>query len=341
MRGASITISSILMILVVIFMSSAIYISMSKTQDNIQNKASEIMIAPKLEPKIVDYYCFENYAYFLIFMNQDEVIKGTVPYIVEEGADVLRSGGLSVDITRKGEIYFPGPFEKGHDYRLTISTNNWIIARGCRGELHPTLAMYLPLSEGSGLNPKDKTSYDNDGTLTGGSWVTGVKDNAILFDGSSDFVSVSDDAETLRPAKFTLSAWIYRESNSANREGIVAKQDGSSGFELSSLSDGTVQINVSGSTTSTQITTTVTNDEWTRLTAVYNATHILLYNGCTLANSALANFSSAPSQLFIGKTDADFFDGAIDEVRFYNMALTPSEIAAFCQAESAQATAYP
>jgi len=340
MRGASVTVSAILLILVAIFAGSAVYFSISKTQNKIQNKASEIMVSPKLEPKIVNYECFENYAYFLIFMNQDEVMKGSVPYLIEEGSDVIRSGGLSVNITRKGEIYFPGPFKKGHGYRLTISTNDWVMTRRCTAKLHPALMMHLPFSEGSGARPKDRTSYDNDGTLTGGSWVGGVNDNAILFDGSSDYVSVSDDADTLRPAQFTLSAWIYRDSNDANREGIVAKQDGASGFELSSLSNGNVQINVTGSGTSTQVTASVANSEWTHLTAIYNATHVLLYKGCTLAGSAPANFSSAPSQLYVGKTDAGFFDGAIDEVRFYNIALTPSEMSAFCQAETVQAGAY-
>lgn len=340
MRGISNTLSAVVLVLIVVGAATAALASISRTREQLEIRAQEALIIPKLEPKIVDYHCFENYAYFLVFMTQDQQMRGSIPYTVEEGSDVLRSGSSSVDITAKGELYFPGPFERGHDYEITVSTNNWVISRGCTGGLNPALAMFLPFDEGSGTMARDETTFDNDATLTGSpSWVTGVTDYALQVDGSSQYGTVSDDADTLRPSSFTLSTWIYREANASDREGIVVKQGSSSGFELSSMSDGTVQFNVSGSSTSTQVSTSVTNQEWTHLTAIFNSTHALLYDGCTLAASAPANFTAASTALYIGKGEA-YFNGTVDDVRLYNRALPSDEMSAFCEAESIQAGAY-
>gem|GEM_PF-4297629 len=339
MRGLSPVLSTTLLVLMVVFAGVSVSLSISRTRDQLETQASEALIIPKLEPKIVDYHCFENYAYFLVFMNQGEVIRGVVPYKIKERSAVIRSGGLALNLTSKGNIYFEGPFEVGHDYSITLTTNNWVITRQCRAVRHPDMVLHLTFRENAGSRARDSTSYRNDGVLYDSpTWVTGVSDYALLMNGSQ-YVMVSDDADTLRPATFTLSVWLYRFNHEGDREVVISKQAEDAGFELASMSDGTVQLNVTGSGTSTSVSTPVTNEQWTQLIATFNSTHLNLYDGCTLMNTTEANFTASASALYVGKGEA-YLNGSVDEVRIYRQALSADELAVFCQAGTVQAGAY-
>ena len=50
---------------------------------------------------------------------------------------------------------------------------------------------YWLMDEGSGSVIYDETENDNDGTISGASWVDGISGSGLDFDGSNDYVEVS------------------------------------------------------------------------------------------------------------------------------------------------------
>jgi hypothetical protein len=75
---------------------------------------------------------------------------------------------------------------------------------------------------GTGTLWNDLSTYNNDGTLINGPTFTSTNGGGIVFDGTDDYVSISDNT-TLRPTVFTLDVWIKPTSFTNINSTVIVK----------------------------------------------------------------------------------------------------------------------
>ena len=192
------------------------------------------------------------------------------------------------------------------------------------------------------------TSYDNsgnfqDGVLNGGAGYTaGKQGGAISLNGTT--ACVSSQRPVIRTdGSFTITAWANLSSASTFR--TVASQDGdqASGFFLQySAADNRWAMAMASADVANAASTRALSSAapavgaWVHLAGVRDAAAgvIKLYvNGILQQNVAYSGSWQANGALQIGRgkwngAPADFFAGAVDEVRAFDHALTDAEIAA-------------
>ncbi len=186
------------------------------------------------------------------------------------------------------------------------------------------------LDETSGSQASDSSSSNKHGTLKNGpSWITGLYDNGLEFDGSDDYVELPE----LIPGDVfdvvTVEAWIKLQSEIDSGDDWVVFGSGKDGiFKLAINDDEEPFVYVKSSSFGTK---TVTSDEslvagyWYHLAAIYDSeediiqiylNHELVANDTINTNFVLQRF--ATQQNSIGSSaggSEDYFDGIIDEVR--------------------------
>jgi hypothetical protein len=216
----------------------------------------------------------------------------------------------------------------------------WLMAAGCAiaTPIDPALVGYWSFDEGTGTIAHDASGFGNDGTLMNGPiWTAGMSGGALKFNGVDDYVSVPD-AASLRPAQFTLAAWINIpvEQDTGWGSYIIAKECSAQGYGLwidgaqpaALISDGTTgPYNVYSQVE-------ISLNEWHFITSTYNGTELKLYVDGELRNSATHGFENTTEPLTIGAWNCwggsiyRFFNGIIDQVGIYTWALSPEEIKA-------------
>jgi len=203
------------------------------------------------------------------------------------------------------------------------------------------LIAYYKLNETSDNTATDTQGYYNGSIWYGGGaaqWETasaffGPK-NALDFDGTNDYVSISDDDALDLTSNYTIEAWIYPEGFS-QLGGIVSKYQTSAshGYVLRLTYDSPyIGISFDELSTSNGL---LTENQWYHIAAVNNAGSRTLYiNGVeqTLTGSVLT-VSSNTDPVLIGcdfltnGSTGRFFHGKIDEVRIWNDVRSQQEIA--------------
>ena len=210
------------------------------------------------------------------------------------------------------------------------------------------LKLWLPLQEGSGTTNYDGSGNNNDGTISGATWVKAETDIAqvglvrqnkpMVFDGSDDVVSISDNsAIDFGTGDFTLSAWIKTSGDGWMR--IVDKRDASSGYTFNVDTSEMIhlELNDGGGNTGYSASTDISDDLWHHIVASADRSgNVTFYldgsSDGTADISAKSGSIDSTSDLFIG-ADAPSgtglsFDGNINEVAIWDEALTATEITA-------------
>lgn len=68
--------------------------------------------------------------------------------------------------------------------------------------------LVLHFDEGSGTIARDSSGYGSDGTIYGATWTTGISVKALRFDGSGDYVSVSNSLSVNPNNEITIGVEI-------------------------------------------------------------------------------------------------------------------------------------
>lgn len=180
------------------------------------------------------------------------------------------------------------------------------------------------------------TAADSAGTNTGTlhnmddvAWTSGKFGNALDFDGINDYVDVGNNP-SIQVDMFTLTAWIKARETGQNWQTILGFERGSHAVSL--LSNGHLHYGWQGVRKGGEGTTDLRSGQWTFVTVTrdYDSQVCLYVNG-ELENSFLGDVDStfSHSAKIGGDTiDGEYFDGAIDDVRLYNYALSQADIAA-------------
>jgi subtilase family serine protease len=178
----------------------------------------------------------------------------------------------------------------------------------------------------------DVSANSNDGVVMGGVSLNGSGqfNSAISFDGTSGVVSVAENGIALA-SPLTLEAWINPTDNTTTHV-IIGKEDS----YLMAVSGGTLQYSImtNGSWAWVDTGLSVPTGSWSHVAITYNGTTVTGYvNGVGSAaadpdGGAVAQ-NSNPVCLGNRGTSCDgtnYFNGLIDEVALYNVALSSTEI---------------
>ena len=192
--------------------------------------------------------------------------------------------------------------------------------------------------EGSGTIANDSSGNFNDGILTGNtSWTSGKFDNALSFDGDGDYVDCGD-ISTQNWSGLTTEAWVYWDGGTlSGYAGVYYKGAYSDIGRLLINGAGKVLVqNRSGTYHSffSDSNGDVPTNEWCHIAYVYDQIAGMEYiyvngdkKGEQARNDDIVHNSTA---FLIGygyiTTQYYAFFGLIDEVRIWDVALTPGQI---------------
>ena len=190
-------------------------------------------------------------------------------------------------------------------------------------------------NEASGTSATDSSGTGNTGTVTGATRVAGGRyGGALSFDGVNDLVTVNDANSLDLRTSMTLEAWVRPTAVNDWRTVILKEQPGQLVYALYGSTD--------NSRPSAHVFTTgdralggpavLPANAWSHLATTWDGLNLRLYvNGTQVASSALtgtAVASASPLRIGGNTVWSEWFAGLIDEVRVYNRALTPAELAA-------------
>ena len=201
------------------------------------------------------------------------------------------------------------------------------------------LVGYWSFDEGKGDKAYDGSGNGNDGTLTNmadDDWVDGVAGSCLDFDGSNDYVQVTNFSVSSAD-EMTISAWVKVDDYSSLR--TITSFNGRASFFV--LTDGKIRVEIQGSggmrfNTTTALNTGVlyhvvfTKDAQDLSEAATSDMVKIYINGEeeTLTTSSTGTNTDDNDTFNIGcYTSGNYhFDGIIDEVRVYNKKLTAAEV---------------
>ncbi len=201
------------------------------------------------------------------------------------------------------------------------------------------LVAYWSFDEVEEGTVKDVTGNGNDGKLMGGRQVEGKVGKALEFSGKGQYVLVSEvgapPAVRIGGRPFTVMAWVFPKAE----EGVVVAYGGAwAGFSLY-IKDGLPKFGISrGKDVPDDI---ISGKErvvgrWVHLAGVVRKGRMELFvDGKLVAQKPIPGFVGEPGQgmqigFDLGNSPAETtaqFIGIIDEVKFFEKALSPEEIA--------------
>lgn len=202
----------------------------------------------------------------------------------------------------------------------------------------PGLVGHWKLDEGSGTTVRDSSGCNNDGTVYGASWVDGRSGSALSFDGTDDYVFISD-SPSLRVTNLTVMAWVYSPIPFVNQQKdarIVSKEYNGylpgAGYGLYVREPGYVHCELAYSTSAWAIdlgsSFILQEGYWHHVAFTYNHSQIRLYiDGELDASTSFAeDIIHSDWGVYIGGNPLglpvpQYFKGKIDDVRIYNRAL--------------------
>ena len=208
------------------------------------------------------------------------------------------------------------------------------------------LVAYWAFDDGSGVSASDSSSNGHTGTLQNGAlWTPGQVAGALLFDGTDDYVSAG--AFDIAGSAMSLSVWV-RPDNISNCGSwdcrIISKATGTAASKhywmLSTTKSGGVpalrfRLKAAGTTTTLIASAgAIADGAWVHLAGVYDGAAMRVYVdgvevGSTSKSGAITQ--SPGTAVWIGSNPPSAtsrpWEGAIDEVRVYERALTATEVA--------------
>ncbi|WP_179345842.1 LamG-like jellyroll fold domain-containing protein [Winogradskyella ursingii] len=200
------------------------------------------------------------------------------------------------------------------------------------GVFDPTADYSVMTPDGSG---NLETEYDFDGTkyITFGYAPQVIVERSVYFDGTNDFIDVKDNLD-LNPTGFTISAWVKRDAADSGTSSIVSKSDAgfTQGYDFRVLNDNRIEIRwMNGTAQTLSSNTSIPDNQWHHVAAIYSGTEVRLYIDGVLDRSANRTAPLTTTESFYigaaGKNaPVQFFQGNIDEVRVWDRELSIDQL---------------
>ena len=121
-----------------------------------------------------------------------------------------------------------GALSASSSFNLTVST-----------QAPPNFALVAAynFNEGSGTVLNDLSGKGNNGTIIGGVWTTGKYGGSLRFNGSTAYVDLGNPTSLQITGSISWSAWINAVANPADDGQIIAKSDGTAGWQFKTSPD--------------------------------------------------------------------------------------------------------
>ena len=268
---------------------------------------------------------------------------------VKTTGSIMQFGGVSN--TNWGTFKLLGQL---NDIRLwnTVRSSSEILSNkdNCVSQENGLIANYR-FDEGSGLSTYDAVNGTtatlnnmdaiSDWVLSGNSCGSSVESPypngyALDFDGANDKVKTSFFMPTTNA--YTIEAWIYPRSGNYDRFISNFKGSGSAGAgeilidSYNAVNNGTgIRFSVQGG--SIGDANQLTLNTWNHIACVFNNGSLALYvNGfeVTTGTASTTTYTAISAPFSLGEDNiigsAEYFNGKMDEVRFWNKALNQTEI---------------
>jgi concanavalin A-like lectin/glucanase superfamily protein/uncharacterized protein DUF2341/fibrillar collagen-like protein/fibrinogen beta/gamma subunit family protein len=240
------------------------------------------------------------------------------------------SGGNSTDafVPKYSYDYYSGSSNTGH-IEFYIRED---IATTTHG-----LVLDLPFETESSNTTYDKSGYENDGTITNATWKGSEfckQGRCFDFNGTSDYINVSSPTPIdVFTDDYTVSFWVYPE-NLSKENYFFSSSYGSSPSILLYWAGEIRFIENEGGVTYFFESDDVDLDEnqWYYLTLKRSGTDLYLYvNGVQRATATSTGIDVSSEDYQIGwavprNKSTAYFEGLIDQVKVYDVALTQREI---------------
>ncbi|MBV2135387.1 MAG: tandem-95 repeat protein [Candidatus Thiodiazotropha sp. (ex Ctena orbiculata)] len=196
------------------------------------------------------------------------------------------------------------------------------------------LVGHYTFDEGSGGTAFDSSATGNHGSLVGGPvYTTGqVGSHALSFNADFDRVEAADSAATnFGVGDFTVAFW-FNSTYSGSTARLLGDMDGGDGYVFYTTGVGDTTFQVSSGVDSVVLTAGGLFDgNWHHVVGTVSGADWMLYVDNGLADTvnnpfvgSIDNFNT----LRIGASSPSHneYDGAIDEIRLYNRAFTPTDV---------------
>ncbi len=196
--------------------------------------------------------------------------------------------------------------------------------------------------EKSGTTTNDSSGNGLTGTLTNSpQWISGKVGSGLRFNGSSNYVSVTDNATLQGTSNISVSLWVNPRVlngqlvNYPISKGIGGGSNqgwafGIDGTFNSGCANAVGKVYLFTNNTFVCSTNTLPLNTWSHITFTNDGTTTYIYiNGKLEGSGAQTIQANTSTDLNIGRrSNATFyFDGAIDHVQFFNYTLSSSQVA--------------
>jgi hypothetical protein len=198
----------------------------------------------------------------------------------------------------------------------------------------PGLVAAYDFNTGSGTTVSDVSGNGNTGTIVNAVWTTSGKyGGALSFNGANAQVVINDSASLHLTTGVTLEAWVSSSVAPTGWQDVIYKAIDNYYLEAASSNGnkpGTGVLLTSSAEPLAYGTARLAANTWTHLAMTYDGTTLKMYVNGTLINSTAQSgtITTSTGALQIGgdTTYGQYFNGLIDEVRVYNIALTQTQI---------------
>jgi RHS repeat-associated protein len=266
---------------------------------------------------------------------------------------VSTNGGVAfsnwVGKTNTTLAFTASALDNSNQYRAVFN-NCWgsaVSSTGALTVISSNLIAWWPFDEGTGTVARDSSCSGHDGTLIWGpTWVTGVLSNALSFQkGGYGYVLVTSEVSAVT-GTFTVASWVLPILDDWGNHHVVLQSDNeiyksAFRYELNNMCTRLYVYIGNGSTPvaspAVDFPYSCATGPWYHIACVVTPTNYTIYvNGAVVGSGSYAATNpllvdvNHPISIGadIAHTGEYTFDGSIDDVRVYNLALAASEVAA-------------
>lgn len=231
-----------------------------------------------------------------------------------------------------------------------------LIATLCAAEpADPSLLLWLPFDEGTGVLAIDRSSNNLEADLSNIQWATGAFGTAARFGGTNAFINLPPVPGLNGATQFTFSLWVTWEDPTPRRRypNLLISQTWSPGGLMFFVTDNSCSFRIGRpgeraatpgnkwSEGSASFLSSLPQRQWTHLCVTFSLPELVTYvNGKPVSRISWPYPVEAHDLRLGGWNDSVCHNGLIDDLRIYSRALPGVEVAALANASTRASAAY-
>ena len=200
------------------------------------------------------------------------------------------------------------------------------------------LVLWFSFDEVNGATPKDHSANDFQATLVGqGTRQDGQFGNALYFNGGGDRLNVSHDPK-LDLLEYSVSVWLKPVRSDENAAGVFGRKGRHYTFFQTSANHANGWVihhrysDENSWNSGASNSSLIPHDQWVHVLLTNDGTISRSYaNGIQVGSGTVEELNYTNSPIWIGTHldhgDRGWYEGLLDDVRLYGVALTPNEVA--------------